>query len=504
MVKRLVSTVLSFLLIMGVFFVAPAATNANAHTLQGAVALTKTQSGTCGENLKWKLDRKGLLTVTGSGDMYDYDSEYTPWGVFNEEILKVVISDGVKSIGNSAFFDCPSLAEVSISDSVTSIGDSAFSACGALSSLVIGNSVNAIGDSAFKHCSALTEISIPASVEEIGDSAFLGCKALSNLTVSEDNKNYSCADGILFDKSHTELIYCVASKAGALRIEDKITSIHASAFESCDKLTSVILPHTLKTIGDSAFRWCTSLKNVIIPNSVTTIGKDAFQYSSKAVICGYKDSYAQKYAEANSVKFESLVSTEDEKTVAFYITGETIDATELVLEPVSDAPVNETTQGADFYDISVNNNDKSVFLLAPMIICMPVMEDIEPMPGAVVDYEVYRISASGKAKPMQSSVEGSCIVFTATSEGCYAVKPVYRFEDGRVRNVIVNRSLLGDINGSGAVTMEDVVMLQQEIAGLVDFTNEQTKLGDVDRSGDITMVDVTTIQQYIAELIEKF
>lgn len=55
-----------------------------------------------------------------------------------------------------------------------------------------------------------------------------------------------------------------------------VTAIGDSAFQSCDRLTSVIIPDSVTSIGGFAFRGCTGLTSVIIPDSVTNIGVQSF------------------------------------------------------------------------------------------------------------------------------------------------------------------------------------------------------------------------------------
>ena len=85
------------------------------------------KSGTCGNDLTWALDDAGTLTISGTGEMDNYyDIDGIPWYDDSESIVKVVVEDGVTSIGSSAFYGCSSLASVTIPDSVTSIGEGAF------------------------------------------------------------------------------------------------------------------------------------------------------------------------------------------------------------------------------------------------------------------------------------------------------------------------------------------------------------------------------------------
>ena len=140
------------------------------------------ESGTCGPNLKWHLTDDGVLTITGKGKMYDY-SDSRPWGWGYPDIKRIIIGDGVTTIGRSAFEDCSSLTSVTIPNSVTTIGNSAFSFCSHLTSVTIPNSVTTIGNSAFSYCSSLTSVTIPNSVTTIEQSAFSSCSSLTSVTI---------------------------------------------------------------------------------------------------------------------------------------------------------------------------------------------------------------------------------------------------------------------------------------------------------------------------------
>ena len=135
-------------------------------------------SGSCGTNVWYSLDTStGLLSITGTGAMKDYSSySSVPWYSYRSYIKTVEISNGVTSIGESAFEYCSGLTSVTIPNSVTSIGSYAFSMCSSkLTSVTIGNSVTSIGKGAFKYCLGLTSITIPNSVTSIGDGAFWDC-----------------------------------------------------------------------------------------------------------------------------------------------------------------------------------------------------------------------------------------------------------------------------------------------------------------------------------------
>ena len=135
-------------------------------------------------NLTWKLDADGTLTISGTGAMknYDYDN---PSPVYNNSnVKKVVIEDGVTSIGNAAFSYCSNLTSIMIPDSVASIGNYAFNGCSSLTSITILDSITIIGKDAFFNCSSLTSITIPDSITSIGESAFSYCSSLKTISLS--------------------------------------------------------------------------------------------------------------------------------------------------------------------------------------------------------------------------------------------------------------------------------------------------------------------------------
>jgi hypothetical protein len=67
------------------------------------------------------------------------------------------------------------------------------------------------------------------------------------------------------------------SKLSGITIPDSVTSIKDEAFSGCKSLSSVTIPDSVTSIGWAAFRGCTALSSVTIPDSVTSIGDNAFQ-----------------------------------------------------------------------------------------------------------------------------------------------------------------------------------------------------------------------------------
>ena len=216
----------------------------------------------CGDNATCSLV-DGVLTITGTGAMYDYTLTSMPWNNYKNGIKSVVIDEGITSIGDLAFYGCSSLASITVPNSVTSIGDYAFSGCSSLASITIPESVTSIGEWAFYSCSNLESITLPNSVTSIGGNAFSGCSNLRSITIPN---------------SVTSIESETFSGCGltSITIPESVTSIGYQAFGGCSSLTSVTIPSSVASIGVSAFSGCSSLASITIPESVTSIGADVF------------------------------------------------------------------------------------------------------------------------------------------------------------------------------------------------------------------------------------
>ena len=272
------------------------------------------KSGTCGPNLKWHLTDDGVLTITGKGEMYDF-SYSGPWGYPN--LTKIIIGDGVTTIGKNAFngcsslyvtignsvttigelafHDCRSLTYVTIPNSVTTIGKNAFDRCSSLTSVTIGNSVTTIGGYAFRDCSSLTSVAIGNSVTTIEELAFDGCSSLTSVTIPNSVttigylafRGCSSLTSVTIGNSVTtigESAFYNCRSLTSVTIGNSVTTIGSSAFGGCSSLTSLTIPNSVTTIGRSAFRDCSSLTSVTIGNSVTTIGDNAFYNKSNTKV----------------------------------------------------------------------------------------------------------------------------------------------------------------------------------------------------------------------------
>lgn len=203
--------------------------------------------GKCGKKVKWTLDKKGTLKITGKGAMNNFTmnpytySPTTPWVKYSKKIKKVVFSKNVTTVGAWSFLACENLTSVSLPKKLRSIGDVAFAACGKLKSISLPKSLKTIGIEVFCE-SGIESVTIPNGVTEIPYAAFAD-SALKSITIPAS-----------------------------------VTKIGDDAFNDCPNLKTVKIPVSgLNSIGERAFRY-TGITSFDVPLSVSTysIGERAF------------------------------------------------------------------------------------------------------------------------------------------------------------------------------------------------------------------------------------
>ncbi len=158
---------------------------------------------------------------------------------------------------------------------VTSISWYAFEGHTGIKSITIPSTMKYIGNGAFSGCTGLTSITMPKNVERINVSAFYYCTGLKSINVDPANSYYSSKDGILYNHSGSELIFCPGEKTNVTVLKG-VSSICDVAFYGCKGLTGISIPDGVNSIGHWAFYGCTGLKSVSVSKSVKTIDEDAF------------------------------------------------------------------------------------------------------------------------------------------------------------------------------------------------------------------------------------
>jgi len=332
-------------------------------------------SGSCGDNLTYALDSNGKLSISGQGDMYDYDYDKQPWKDYFAQITSLSIANGVTGIGEYAFYNCTNVTTVSIPGSITSIRGGAFGNCTGLTkaefasiehlcsiqfsggtssnplyyakhlyingsevtSLVIPSTVKTITGTNFVRCQYITSITIPSSVTSIGIYAFKGCSAITSLV-----------------------------------IPNSVTTLGSNMFEDCTNLTSITLPAGISSISGYMFSQCTNLKTITcLATSVPTANGVTFNMIDQSDITLYVPASAlNAYQSANYWKdFGTILPIEGGDTPTpepqpidsdiYTISGNKIYCTASYVTPSPGGLSGKGVQADDFKVVLYDrNNDK--------------------------------------------------------------------------------------------------------------------------------------------------
>ncbi len=220
-------------------------TSFNAHAATSGTCGTRSGEGTdedpyvYADNCNWTLDESGKLTITGTGEMGDFEQikigedDYitsAPWGT---GITSVTVGDGITSIGNAAFVGAKKLSTVEGMNDVVSVGD-AFERTG-LTSIAFPDSVESI--SSFAFCRNLTQLELPDSLTSISSAMFWDTPNLKS---------------IIIPPSVTTLEFAAFDGSGitSLVVPETVTTINSAAFAHTPNLTSLVIEGNPEMVGN--------------------------------------------------------------------------------------------------------------------------------------------------------------------------------------------------------------------------------------------------------------
>ena len=304
-----------------------------AATVDAAAAATIVASGNCGyngsnvgSNVTWTLDDTGLLTISGTGAMYDFTEYSDPWQDYRSSFKEIVIEEGVTSIRERTFRSCKNVTSITIPSSMRIIDRTAWTGLDNLENvyisdieswcriqfgeenaaydrifeladnlylngqlvtdLVLPDTVTYIKDYAFAYYKKLTSVTLPSGITYIGEKAFYSCGNLNSINLPEGLtyigegafrgcglSSISLPDTIT---SLGEYAFYNCTSLSEVKLSENLTSISSNAFGNCTSLSSIELPDTITSLGEYAFYNCTSLSEVKLSEKLTTIGDRAF------------------------------------------------------------------------------------------------------------------------------------------------------------------------------------------------------------------------------------
>ena len=295
------------------------------------------------DDMAWTLD-SGVLVISGNGKMPGFrrSSEW-PWYDDKKEITKIVIEEGIQSVGESAFYDYSKVKEIVLPSSLVFIDTCAFEGCSNLTSVVIPEGTLSVGQNAFSACFELREVSLPSTLIRIEENGFSSCGELKNINLPEsleylgesvfsssglneislpeglieigeevfwNNYNletvtlgcsidmpnifpeckkiknvyvsnyYLYENGILYNQDKTTLIAALDMSITQVTIPETVTKISSDAFNKSN-LESVVIPANVKSLGDRVFMSCKNLSSVTVENGLESVGKFAFAFCER-------------------------------------------------------------------------------------------------------------------------------------------------------------------------------------------------------------------------------
>lgn len=261
---------------------------------------TAEAEGICGKNLTYVLDSEGVLTISGNGEMYNYNSiNQAPWKDYRSSIKKVLIDEGVTSIGEQAFWNCKSLEEAILPESLQVIGKNSFYLCASLKEISLQDNISVIGNMAFcgtalstivysgdeetfynikigSYNESFTGVAVEYLEEKIVESGT--CGRTVEWVFYESGKLKVTGNGAMYSYNSAKPSpwYKYAAQINSIEIQEGITIIGEQAFRNCVNIESINLPESVSEIKKNAFIGCKNLSEVEMKNQNVKVNANAF------------------------------------------------------------------------------------------------------------------------------------------------------------------------------------------------------------------------------------
>lgn len=281
------------------------------------------------ENGTWSF-ANGTLTILGNGDMEDYrdDPAARPWAEFASEITKVVIGDGVSSVGECAFTRLTNLKTVVCGADVSRLGYDAFSYDPALTDLFFYGPILEIGQGTVYGSSALSSVVLTGQTEE---------EFLEAASVMRYNENYANASFAVHEEQSGSVSASGTWSRGSWTLENGTLTVSGSGrmpdfnasnpapwMEYAQDISNVVVGDGVLSVGSNAFSHLTELQSVKCGKDVSVIGMDAFAYSTvREIVFGHKITSIAQGSVYSSNCLMKVTLTEQTKADFLRIAGRT-------------------------------------------------------------------------------------------------------------------------------------------------------------------------------------
>ena len=397
----------------------------------------------------------------------------------------------VTSIGHWAFHDCTGLTSVKIGNNVKSIGYYAFSDCTGLTFVTIGNNVKIIGSEAFQGCSSLTSVTIPNSVTFIEEGAFGNCTGLTTVTIGKNVKGLMPAT------------FAGCASLTSVTIGNSVTSIGEWAFYGCAGLTSITLPNSVTSIGLRAFSGCSSLTSITIPNSVTSIGSSAFQSctSLTSVTIGNSVKSIRYWAFRDCSSLTSVIIGNSVTSIDYGAFESCSGLTSINIPNSVKKIVDDAFYGCTgLTSVTIGNGMTSItdgiFTECPSLTSVTIGNSVTSI-GEWAFYGCAGLTSVTVKNPTPVTIgqntfsnHANATLYVPTgSKFAYQAADCWKEFKEIVEKDMSHDAGLGDVNGDGTISINDIAMIVNHILGVTD-SNFIMAYADVDGDGEISINDV--------------
>lgn len=301
----------------------PRVVKVGSDTTLTAVFTKIADKGKCGETLNWSVNEAGVLSITGSGDMFDFEAGKAPWGDLASSITRVNLDSSVTSIGANAFANLTALNSLEIiSPNVVKVGKDAFKGMDAGFVIYVSCALidsYASDETWFTNTALLRpmgeefKITLKVNDPELGSASVLGRGCVGNVFMDTlyaeavpgqmfsfwaDNENITTPMRVVpvtSDAEYTAVfskeiasgqcgddVWWSFSNEGSLLIKGDGAMYNFATIsdvpwqEYIPQIKSVIITEGVTTVGNYSFYGCANMKSVYLPSSIKTIGSYAF------------------------------------------------------------------------------------------------------------------------------------------------------------------------------------------------------------------------------------
>lgn len=433
----------------------------------------KGKSHQCGDAITWEYNNK-TLTFTGEGAMYDYNAECTntelistdvPWADGLTHVEKIVVGEGITSIGNGAFAGFEALTDIKLPSTLEHIGDKAFAHCYTLTSVTIPDSVTTIGSEAFLKCLAMTDIKLSENLTAISSKMLYTCNALVSVNVPNSVERIE-KNAFGYCRGMTDIT-----------LPQNLTFIDEYGFYGCESLTEITIPYVVASINKKTFNDCKALKKITVLNPTAVFSGEELLLNvpSGLTIYGYADSSAQTFCTKKGIKFIALSTTDIEVEAQGYTavyTGEPV--TKDIAVTVRNVPTQEG------YAVRFSKGESFDHTTC--------CDSISSLGEYWRTHKDYYSKLPDYLKELGTYPISYCVYGNGAT-------PVY----GTVY-IKIDKYPVGDVDRDTKVSILDATAIQMAQALLITFDDEQKSLGDFDGDSKVTVMDATAIQMHLAGL----